>query len=256
MVQLLEPPVTERKHPNLILHCGAHRVERRVVDSIPTPRATTTWTPIPHVELIRNVEHTLASTELVIASCAHSLTHDGARYFGLMEIQSQLSVSDDYAWVLGLRNSHDKTFPAGIVAGASVFICDNLSFSGEVKLARKHTRFITRDLPQLVGRAIGKLMEKWHDQDRRIAVYKERRLNNAMAHDLVIRATDVGVCSNRLIPSVLGEWRKPRHEEFKARNVWALFNGFTSALKEGNLAELPKRTEALHALLDSHVGLN
>ena len=56
--------------------------------------------------------------------------------------------SEDYCWVLGLRNSHDKTFPAGIVAGASVFVCDNLSFSGEIKFARKHTRFIVRDLPQ------------------------------------------------------------------------------------------------------------
>jgi hypothetical protein len=27
-------------------------------------------------------------------------------------------------------------------------------------------------------------------------------------------------------------------------------------LKEGSLSELPKRTEALHGLLDMHVGLN
>jgi hypothetical protein len=27
-------------------------------------------------------------------------------------------------------------------------------------------------------------------------------------------------------------------------------------LKDGNLAELPKRTEALHGLLDTHVGLS
>ena len=255
MVALLEPPITPRKHPNLILHCGAHRVERDTVESISTPQPTATWTPIPHMELITRVESTLAATNLTIVSSAHSLTHDGARYFGLMEIQSE-SGSDDYCWVLGLRNSHDKTFPAGITAGAQVFVCDNLSFSGEVKLARKHTRFIIRDLPQLVGRAIGKLMEKWHDQDRRISVYKEKRLNHTTAHDLIIRATDVGVCSNRLVPAVLSEWRRPRHEEFQKRNVWSLFNAFTESLKTGNLAELPKRTEALHGLLDNHVGLN
>ena len=32
------------------------------------------------------------------------------------------------------------------------------------------------------------------------------------------------------------------------------FNAFTEALK-GNLIELPRRTEALHCLLDNHVGL-
>jgi len=99
-------------------------------------------------------------------------------------------------------------------------------------------------------------MEKWHDQDRRIAVYKEKRLNNARAHDLIVRACDVGVCSNRLIPSVLDEWRKPRHKEFEERNTWTFFNAVTESLKTGNLAELPKRTEALHGLLDHHVGLN
>jgi len=80
------------------------------------------------MELIHSVENTLSATNLVIASCAHSLTHDGARYFGLMEIQSQMSGSDDYCWVLGLRNSHDKSFPAGITAGAQVFVCDNSAF--------------------------------------------------------------------------------------------------------------------------------
>jgi len=38
--------------------------------------------------------------------------------------------------------------------------------------------------------------------------------------------------------------------------VWSLFNSFTEALKNGNLVDLPKWTEALHGLLDVAVGLN
>ena len=152
MVQILEPPTaSKRRHPNLILHCGASAVELKEVSKVKTPRATETWQPIPHHQLIQTVQRTLATTNLEIGTQAHSLTHDGARYFGLMEIQSKKQ-NADYTWVLGLRNSHDKIFPAGIVAGASMFVCDNLSFSGEVKFARKHTRFINRDLPQLVER--------------------------------------------------------------------------------------------------------
>lgn len=83
-----------------------------------------------------------------------------------MEIQRKES-DEDYCWILGLRNSHDKTFPAGIIAGLSVFICDNLGFSGEVKLARKHTTHIIRDLPRLVQSAVGKLMDRWHHQAQR-----------------------------------------------------------------------------------------
>jgi hypothetical protein len=55
---------------------------------------------------------------------------------------------------------------------------------------------------------------------------------------------------------VLSEWRRSRHAAFEASNVWTLFNAFTEALKEGNLNELPKRTEALRGLLDVAVGLS
>ncbi len=167
MVQLLEPQPVQRRHPNLLLHCGARAVERNQVIEVPTPRHTQTWTPIPHIDLVTRVEHTIRSNGLIIGNQAHSLTHDGSRYFGLMEIQRR-ETDQDYCWVLGLRNSHDKTFPAGIVAGSQVLCCDNLSFSGEVKIARKHTRFIVRDLPRLVQSAVGKLMERWHHQDTRL----------------------------------------------------------------------------------------
>jgi Domain of unknown function (DUF932) len=241
------------RRANLLLHCGAHAVDREIIGATPTPEPTVTWTPLPHMALIEEVEQVLDSNGLSIVNPAHSLTHDGARYFGLMEIQNSV-IHQDYAWVLGLRNSHDKSFPAGIVAGANVFVCDNLSFSGEIKIARKHTRFILRDLPFLTERAIGRLMERWHHQDQRISAYKGKNLLDASAHDLIIRSTDVRACTPRQIPSILREWRNPRHEEFEARTLWTLFNSFTEVLK-GNLNELPKRTEALHGLLDSYVGL-
>lgn len=258
MVHLQEqaPAASKRRHPNLILHCGASAVELDQVAEIKTPASTRSWAPIPHHQLITTVQRTLAATNLKIGSQAHSLTHDGSRYFGLMEIIQKRKANPDYTWVLGLRNSHDKTFPAGIVAGASVFVCDNLSFSGEVKFARKHTRFINRDLPQLVSRAVGMLHEKWNQQDQRIEAYKAHQLTSITAHDLIVRSVDVGVCANSYIPDVLREWREPRHETFQPRNVWTLFNAFTEALKQGSLADLPKRTLALHGLLDVAVGLN
>jgi hypothetical protein len=253
-IEVLPPPPVRRHSPNLILHCGAKAAERHQVIDVTTPRATPTWTPIPHIELVTQVEHIIRSNGLSVGTQAHSLSHDGLRYFGLMQIQRHES-DEDYCWVLGLRNSHDKTFPAGITAGASVFVCDNLSFSGEVKLARKHTRFILRDLPQLVQGAVGRLMQRWHHQDQRITGYKQAELQDRTAHDLVVRALDVGVCTTRQLPHVLQEWRHPRHEAFQERTVWSLFNAFTETLK-GNLIELPKRTEALHGLLDHHVGLS
>lgn len=124
MNQLIEPP-RMRRMPNLMLHCGAHAVDLDDVAGVVTPHATPTWTPIPHAQLIQTVQRALGTAGLRIGTQAHSLSHEGQRYFGLMEVHGGRA-NDDYCWVLGLRNSHDKTFPAGIVAGASVLVCDNL----------------------------------------------------------------------------------------------------------------------------------
>src|SRR6266436_8145091 len=115
-LQQQQPP----RRANLILHCGANLVPRTAVSGVPTPSATQTWAPIPHSLLIEQVELALHANRLRVVSQAHSLTHDGLRFFGLMEIQNG-AIHPDYGWVLGLRNSHDKCFPAGVVAGATVF---------------------------------------------------------------------------------------------------------------------------------------
>ena len=189
MVALQQPP---QRRANLILHCGANLVPRTAVSGVPTPSATQTWAPIPHSLLVEQVELALHANRLRVVSQAHSLTHDGLRFFGLMEIQNG-AVHPDYGWILGLRNSHDKRFPAGVVAGATVFVCDNLSFSGEIEIARKHTRFILRDLPLLTGQAIGRLVQRWHHQDERISEEDRQRIATKIANFLVSQGYSVKV---------------------------------------------------------------
>lgn len=110
---------------NLILHCGAQHVERPAVVKAKTPAASATWVPVPHHRLLEQVESTLVGGGMTVANEAHALWNDGLRYFGLLEVTNG-SPHDDYGLVIGLRNSHDKSFPAAIALGSAVFICDNL----------------------------------------------------------------------------------------------------------------------------------
>lgn len=129
MIGLIEnPPAVQKRSPKLLLHCGGHLATREEVKMTSTPSPTNTWQPIPHIDLIERVEEALHLNHLEIGSVAHALSHEGARYFGLMEIRSPELTADDLAYVVGLRNSHDKLFPAGLLVGSSVLICDNLSF--------------------------------------------------------------------------------------------------------------------------------
>jgi len=245
------------RKPNLILHAGGALATLEQVKEVATPQRTNSWVPIPHDRLIGTVHGALSNAGLSIGESSHALSHHGNRYFGLMEIHQRGEENNkDYCFVVGLRNSHDKTFPAGLVAGASVFVCDNLSFSAEVSFGRKHTVFINRDLPMLTMKAIGRLGDMRRKQDQRFLAYKGAELDDKSAHDLLVRAVDCRACANQMIPHVLEQWRNPKHEDFQPRNMWSFFNGFTEALKGYSLAELPKRTQALHGLFDSYIGLN
>jgi len=239
---------------NLCLHCGAAEVPRKALALVPTPAATETWRPIPHEEYVRQVEWELPRYGLDIVQEAHALTHDNTRYFGLIHVSRNGFENPDYSLVIGLRNSHDKTLTAGLVAGSAVTVCDNLAFSGEVSFSRKHSSFIMMDLPGLIGNAVGRVLGLFQIQEQRVERYRATRLSDTAAHDLTIRALDSGVFCASKIPDVLKEWREPRHEAFRPRSLWSWFNASTENLK-GALHLLPKRSQALYRLCDDFVGV-
>ena len=45
---------------------------------------------------------------------SHGLTHDGSRYFGLLRVANGTN-PEGFGLVVGVRNSHDKSFPCGVV---------------------------------------------------------------------------------------------------------------------------------------------
>jgi hypothetical protein len=249
---------------NLTLHCGGSVVTREQLDKIQTPSPEGRWYPIPHLELVNQVDSRLQEHGMKIVTEAFGLARDGHRMFGLMQISNGQN-ADDYSWVAGLRNSHDKSFPAGLCVGSGVFVCDNLAFSSEIVFGRRHTTNIMRDLPILVGTAIGKLSESWTDQNKRIEAYKETALTRAEAADMLLDALSQDVINTRQILPAFEEWRKPRHEEFaEKKNVWRLFNSVTQIIqpepgknsKGHYLFDLPARTSRLHAICDSASGID
>lgn len=70
--------------------------------------------------------HTLSFYGHEVIDQHHGITKDGLRYFGLLFLRSPHT---GYTDTVGLRNSHDKSFPIGIAFGAKVFVCANLSSS-------------------------------------------------------------------------------------------------------------------------------
>ena len=236
---------------NLLLHQGSSHVDRNDLPAVITPAATRSWQPIPHNHLLTSVENQLDRFGYQVAGQSHGLSRNGNRYFGLLEIENGDQAAD-YRCVIGLRNSHDKTFPAGICVGSCVLVCDNLMFAGEITLARKHTRFIRRDLPQLVFDCIGQFKNLFATQESRAEAYKRKRVSDRRVHDLLVQAIDNEVIPVTSLPNVLQEWRKPSYPQFtnNGKSLWRLQNAFTESWKGSNLQTLPRRSMRLHQLLD------
>ena len=260
--------IAPRKSVNLNI-CGGNRtlVDYDLVKAVPTPpveyrkkenalgERNVSYQPIAHHELVERTKGFLGDNGFTIQDEVHSLARDNNHYFGLFSVDHPNRAESDRGCVVGLRNSHDKTFPAGLCAGDAPFVCDNLIFTNTIKLARRHTRNILQDLNFTINRALGKLFGFWHGQDNRIEAYKNFEIGNAQANDIVIRAAKAGALPKSKIMDVVNQWESSDHPEFWDRNVNSLYNAFTEIYK-GNLVQLPNRSDALHSVLDSEVSFD
>jgi len=233
----------------LNLHSGGHEVSLDELAMAPIPQATDSYRPLAHIDLVEMVKDSLFRTGYSITGETHALCKE--RYFGLMDLKSDYA---DRTTTIGLRNSHDQKFPAGMVVGNRVFVCSNLAFNGEVKFSRKHTTYIMRDLPRLIDSSIGKINDFEISQAARIEAYKTTELDIKDVDHALMSILRAKVLPANTVVKALEEFNHPRHDEFKkgGNTIWRLYNACTEYMK-GSLWMLPRRTFALHAILDKFV---
>lgn len=237
-----------------MLHAGGASATFEEVKAVVTPPNTATHYPVPHHKFIGAVEKHITAGGYKVREVHHALSAGGDRYFGLIRLENE-GMDGAYEWALGLRNSHDKKFRAEVTAGSRVFVCDNLAFSGTITAVRKHTRYVERDMDNLIVKAIGKLGGYFEQNDKRYLAYKEAELDEKEFSHLLVRAIEARVIPITRVPDVIQEWRNPSHDEFQARNAWSLFNAFTESFKKvTNPSDLLQRNQALHGLMDTHCG--
>jgi hypothetical protein len=238
-----------------MLHCGAAEVARTDLGNpniVTMPPKTRTYCPVGHEPFVNLVQDKLEEVGFRFGAEAHALTKEGNRYFGLVHLLCGKE-NEQHALVLGIRNSLDKSFPASLAFGAQVFVCDNLCFNGEIKVARKHTTNIWRDLPSLIGAAVSQTALMRDNMEDRFSCYQERPLSTKQADHLILESLRNGAINTSRVERIVKEWDEPSHD-FGPRTVWRLHNAVTEALKDAPLHDVPNRTMQLHAILDRAAG--
>jgi len=170
--------------------------------------------------------------------------------FALFGIRSTEMQGEDYQRIVGARNSNTYDFSFEVGAGQRVFVCDNMAFCAEFKVARKHTKNIMRDIPILMGEAMGDISHAFVAQDVRIDLYKHTFPSREKQDHIMMEC----VRRNALPPSQMNHWlkeiREPSHEEFSDGSAWSFQNGFTEIAKRWSIHDSQRRTKTLTGIMD------
>ena len=227
-------------------------VERNELSGVVLPPATDTYQPIGHDWLLDQLQDGARRHGLGFGKEHHGLSHDGSRYFGLIELVG-IDRNDGVKLMMGIRNSLDKRFGAQAAFGDQVMVCANLQFFGNYMLGRKHTTYIERDMPEIIEGTFERIPELVQIQDQRIDAYQNSQLSVRNADHLVMNMLRAGAVNTARVEKVINEWDNPSYEHGD-RSVWRMHNAATQALKGVNIHEMPARTIKLQEVCDRAAG--
>lgn len=159
------------------------RVTEEEVRAEPRPDFSKTWRPFSHAEIIDSVSQACSDLQLTITRKEYSIRKD-SKMFASWEVNSIEGIKADYkemSFSIGIRNSIDKTHSLGFCAGKRVFVCDNLIFSGDFIVFRKHTGALELGEIQILAKeSLEALIPKfkelnvWHRRMKKIRLTDEQ----------------------------------------------------------------------------------
>jgi hypothetical protein len=230
---------------NLMKHCGARDVQYDELASMPVPPGTDTWFPIGHSRVYDAIVNTLGTVGMEVARTRLAVSNKDARFFGVLDLTHK--VVEGVTLAVGIRNSVDKSFPIGFCAGTRVFVCDNLAFTAEEVVTKKHTRFGETRFLEGISKAVLGLQSYQKTETQRIADLQAWELSEDAANSYMLQAYEKNIVSTRILPLVIKEWREPKYDEFAPRTAWSLWNAFTDAI--GQVRQKSNPASAAHSTI-------
>jgi hypothetical protein len=221
----------------LCLHTGdTDRVTRDTLRALPLPQPLSRrHRPVPHLELIEALQEQLDRRGLAISREQLALRRDGQRLFGTMDLvfQGQAPVAPEEGLALGLRQGNDLSHAIEIVAGARIFVCDNLALYGDVIAVRKkHTSGLR--LPEELSAGLDRYLEYVGRLVDGIAALKGREIVTAEAKRAIYDVFALRILPLRFFDDVDRAYFRPEAgwTDCQPRTLWAVHNACTRVARE------------------------
>ncbi len=206
------------------------RLNREQLALVPTPPATATHRPIPHVEVIGALVDTLGLRHIAPVREEYAVTKGGMKMFGIVELETMFQ---GCRFALGIRNAHDKSMRLAMTVGYRVLVCDNMAFSGEfTPVLAKHSKNFNLIHSLEIG--VSDMQRNFEPMTEQVRRWRDSQLTDIAARLIIYQAFIEGEIDlpKHLAAPVHKLYFNPEHEEFAPRTLWSLSNAFTSALKQ------------------------
>lgn len=232
--------------PARLSSSNSQLITRDHLMTIAPPPATDTWRPIAHGDLITAIDRQLMVRGVRIEREQFAIQREGARLFAVLDLS--LETSGEFCASMGIRTANDRSLALEIAVGVTVFVCDNLSFSGDlIALRRKHTpRF---DLNADISRAVDRYQTHLLQLQEKIAAIQATPISDLDGKAMIVDAFRHEILPIRFFKTVCETYYDPSPDmtDVLPRTRWGLHNAFTRCVRQMAPAPAFEATTALGA---------
>jgi hypothetical protein len=207
----------------LIAHRGAEIVTREQLGNYPAPAATATFKPVGHADLVATLTQVMQDRGLHITR--EQFAVQSQKLFGTFDLEWQKM--EEFGAAVDFRHANDKSMPIQIAVGARVFVCDNMSFLGELIHTRRHTAKL--DLGQELDGAMYRYMQGFRRLLDDINVQKETVMEERKAKTLIYDIFRQKILPVRLFHPIVEDYETRAKAE--PPTGWLLHNCCTAQIK-------------------------
>ena len=228
-----------------MIHCGGKQVNFAELSAIPLPERTDTYEPVPFSDLLVNTKRICDDIlDLEFVDQKLAVSKNEQRFFGLLQYKDPKN--EEMGQAIGIRSSHDKSMSNGFCSGATVFVCDNMAFTGDITYMRKHTKNVMDDLQDKLVSVLYRSKDKFFNIVEDTKNMKEVSISTDDAYSLIGRAFVHKTLGARQAGDAIRHWNSPPYSEFMQKNVWSLYNACTESLKSTPPNKILERHIDLH----------
>jgi hypothetical protein len=206
-------------------------VDRAGLARFAPPVGTSTWRPIAHADLVGTLIEQLQPYGLRVAREQYAVGKEGLALFGALDLVNGAG-HQDRGMALGLRHSNDKALAVNLVGGARVFVCDNLSLSGEKIVLHKHSRAM--QLANLIREGLARFLKAYARFDADVIEAEKISITDDEAKVKLFDLRYQGILPVSIFDEAATNYFKAEtlgYADSAARTAWGLHNACTRAVK-------------------------